>query len=669
MAVARMKKVAIVGHQDFRDDVVRVLQELGSVQIVDLKDRLGGLDVAQHVGRRPVGDSGAAADVAKADEGFAQASYCLRYLQGFENAQKGLIESFLAQKTPVSEERFRKVVEEFDLKALYEACQADEAWLSEIRNTRAKLLSQKDLLSGWESLDLAVEELREGETVSVGAASCPAGEFEAFAEEAEGRPVHLVKVGENGGNVNFVFFALAGEVNLASEFAEYGISRVSFGDLRGKPADILTEVEAKLAELDACENEIKERARGHLSRKLDLMILHDYFAELRGRREVVERFAETESAFLLQGWVKEKDLDKVRRAVEGCSNAIEVFADDPGPDDDVPVVLENHPLIEPFEVVTNIYGRPKYGEADPTPLLAPFFFVFFGLALSDAAYGILLALASWYMMKKYRIPRSGRKLFMLMTYGGISTTVFGAMAGGWFGDLVNMLPEQFAGLRAFRDSLLVLDPMNEPLKFMGVALALGVVQVWLGIFVKMMATIRSGAVLDALMDQGTWLFFLPSLIFMGITKAGVFPHLSGIATNMALAGAAAIVITQGRATRNILLKPFSGLYALYGTIGYFSDVLSYSRLLALGLATGVIGSVINQIGALVRTVPVIGVVLMAAVFAGGHLFNLAINVLGAFIHSGRLQFVEFFTKFFEGGGRAFTPFRKEGKYVSLGSDR
>jgi len=664
MAVARMKKVTVLGHRCIMKDVVSALQDMGCVQVINLRERLSQEELESLPGAR-----GASAGVSQAgdvEERLSRVSHCISYLGKFETQKRGLIDSFVGPKERIPSGRFERAVVEFDETPVYEACLKDEQASTEARAERARLDSQISLLEGWADLDIPVEELGEGPGLCVIAASCAIADYGRLEEDLAGYPVHLERVSETVGTTRFVVFYLPGYEEVTSAFAARGVSRASFADLRGTPEQILGEARSRLLELDGREEAIKARGRDLIEHRLDLQILHDHLAAVKARGQMRDRLAETDSAFALEGWVKARNLGALKDGLERLSDTVEVFAEDPSPEDDVPVSLENHPLVQPFEIVTNIYGFPKYNEQDPTPLLAPFFFVFFGLALTDAAYGIALAVIFWYLMKKYRVPQGERKFYMLMIYCGISTTIFGAMAGGWFGNLFDFLPKSMGFLKSFRSLFFVFDPMEQPLTFMAISLALGVFQVWFGILVKLSANVRAGAVLDGLMDQVPWLVLIPSLVLMAVTGAGVAPSLSVLASRLSLGAALAIVVTQGRNTKNIFLKPFTGLYALYGGVGYFSDVLSYTRLLALGLATGVIGNVINQIGDLARSmIPGAGIVIMVTIMVGGHAFNLFINVIGAFIHSGRLQFVEFFTKFFEGGGKGFKPFKKETKYVTI----
>jgi len=254
-----------------------------------------------------------------------------------------------------------------------------------------------------------------------------------------------------------------------------------------------------------------------------------------------------------------------------------------------------------------------------------------------------------------------------LIWGGISTFIFGALFGGWFGiDLATLPPAAEKFFRTFQ----VLDSLAEPITVLLITMALGIFQIMVGIGIKGWWDIKQGKVVDAIMDQGTWLFFLGSAVLWILATAEFIFPASMAQTFLYLIYAAliAIVLTQGRAKKNIFLKLLGGIGSLYGLVGYFSDVLSYSRLLALGLSTAIIASVVNLVAFLFKDMmpwAPLGWVVAIVILVGGHIFNLAINVLGAYIHSGRLQFVEYFPKFMEGGGRRFKPFVKESKYLRV----
>ncbi|MGE5542110.1 MAG: hypothetical protein ACM3WT_03655, partial [Bacillota bacterium] len=380
-----MKKVTILGHRSAMNSVVSTLQEMGCLQVINLKETLSPEELealtglhAGSTGDAPAGD---------VEERLARVSHCIAYLRKFETRQKGLIDSFIGPKERIPSERFEKAVREFDEGPVYEACLRDEQASTEARAERARIESQISLLEGWKALDMPVELLGDNPGVWAIAASCSVTDYARLEEDLAGKPAHIEKVGESGGTVRFVVFHLPGDEAVTGSLAERVVSRVSFGDLEGTPRQILEAAEARLRDLDEQEESIASRGGELLKNKLDLLILHDYLSAIKARGQVKERLAETDSAFALEGWVKVRNLEGLRDRLGRVSDTVEVFAEDPSPGDDVPVSLENHPLVQPFEIVTNIYGYPKYNEQDPTPLLAPFFFVFFGLALTDAAYG------------------------------------------------------------------------------------------------------------------------------------------------------------------------------------------------------------------------------------------------------------------------------------------
>jgi V/A-type H+-transporting ATPase subunit I len=305
--------------------------------------------------------------------------------------------------------------------------------------------------------------------------------------------------------------------------------------------------------------------------------------------------------------------------------------------------LENPQIGKPFEIITKLYGLPQRGTLDPTLYLAPFFFLFVGLTVSEAGYGLLVALLS-FLYLKFAKPKGGLRQFLtLMGILGVATVILGTLVGGWFGFPIRQL--------------MILDPLEDPVSFLILSLALGFIQVWFGTLINMISGIKSKDYLQAIFVQGGWLVLLPSLVLYALLKQSFW----GI---LALVGAAGIVLFASP-SRNPLARFFGGLYSLYDISRYLADVLSYSRLLALGLATSVIAMVVNTLCQTALEIPWVGWLFAALIFVGGHLFNLGISFLGGFVHSMRLQFVEFFSKFFKSGGKPFKPFALEGKYVEF----
>jgi V/A-type H+-transporting ATPase subunit I len=292
-------------------------------------------------------------------------------------------------------------------------------------------------------------------------------------------------------------------------------------------------------------------------------------------------------------------------------------------------------------MITEQYSLPNSRGIDPNLIMAPFFVMFFGMMVSDAGYGIVLALSTAIALLVLK-PQGGMgKMLGLLCLGGVSTFIWGAIFGGWFG--VNLKPLWF-------------NPLDNPLQMLIFCLILGVIQLYVGIGLQAYKNIREGKYLDALFDQGLWYIFLSGLMMMAL------PPLAVIGKFMAIGGALGLVATQGRTEKGIVKKLINGVLSLYNVTGFLGDVLSYSRLFALGLATGVIGTVVNAMSSMLGG-SFIGNILMVFFMIFGHTFNIAINVLGAYVHSSRLQYVEFFGKFFEGDGKPFVPFKTLSKYT------
>jgi V/A-type H+-transporting ATPase subunit I len=325
--------------------------------------------------------------------------------------------------------------------------------------------------------------------------------------------------------------------------------------------------------------------------------------------------------------------------------------------------LKNSKLIEPFEAVTNIYGQPKYHELDPTGPLALFFLVSFSLALTDAGYGLVMMGGMWLAQRHLKLKRPVKKMVRLLFYAGAATVLAGALTGGWFGIELEKLPASQA--KNLLLSFKLVDPVQSPMSLLVVAFVVGIIQLLFAWVVRAYDHARQKDYIALIFDDIGWILMVVFILSWALSSRGVLlvnwtrPLLIAV-----IVVASLLVLTGGRSFKNPALKLGGGLLSLYGLVSFLSDTLSYSRLLALGLATGIIGLVVNMLGVMVGTsVPVVGWVIAAVVLLVGHVFNLGINALGAFIHSGRLQFVEFFPKFLEGGGKPYRPLGRVSRYV------
>ncbi|NLK69499.1 MAG: V-type ATP synthase subunit I, partial [Clostridiaceae bacterium] len=333
----------------------------------------------------------------------------------------------------------------------------------------------------------------------------------------------------------------------------------------------------------------------------------------------------------------------------------------PEDDEEFPVLLENKGIAETGEPVLKMYGLPNSREIDPNTVMAPFFIMFFGLMFSDGGYGLILALVTGFALLKFELEDETRKFAKLLFYCGISTVFWGMMFGGWF------------GISALVPYAVWFDVVSQPELLLSWSLLFGVIHVYAGFAVKAANLIRDKKYLDALFDVGFIYIFYTGAVFALLpyvpsVNADAVAPLVNIGKYLLIIGGVLLVLTQGRNGKNIISKFLSGVLSLYDVVGFLSDILSYSRLLALGLATSIIASIVNELSVMFDMPIVLKALAAVIILVVGHAVNFAINALGAYVHTCRLQYLEFFGKFYTGGGVAFSPLKINTKYIKLRPD-
>jgi V/A-type H+-transporting ATPase subunit I len=404
-----------------------------------------------------------------------------------------------------------------------------------------------------------------------------------------------------------------------------------------------------------------------------LAVLHDALLQEQLRHVAGKNFVSTDRVFLLEGWMRRRDLERVRRILAGRCPVCTLLEVEPEKGETPPVELRNVAVVRPFELVTEMYDTPKPGEADPTPLFAFFFATFFGICLMDAGYGLLLLPVGWLMRNKLK----WRQLGSLSYVCSGATIVAGILTGSYFGMSFESVPSWLSWTRDVREFLMLLDPLRDTMRFFVLALSLGFVHIMFGTAIKAWAVLRSGDIFAFVADEVPKLVITPAIVlfalhYLSLAKVPVLAV--KIAWGAFVPSAVSVAVFSARGAESLPERVVVGAMNLYLSIsGVLGDILSYSRLLALGLAGSVIALVVNVVSGVVfdllSPIPIVGRVLGAigyvAILVVGHVGNLFISSLGAFVHTMRLQFVEFFQKFYEGGGRAFAPFREERVYTVL----
>lgn len=649
MPIAKMEKVKVVGLRRQRRQVLDLLQELGLMQVEEIAETPAVLDREINY-----------------DTMLSELEFAVSFLEPFEEKKGGFLDGLTAGKASVSyshvKERVGKIVD----KKPVEKCRELENQLLNLEELNKNLLREGATLTPWINLDVPLEELAQSGYVTYFAGMIVPQAKSPMMVGLKGFAAGMEVIKETKSGLYILVAASKDSADEVQQFlVENSFVQMKLPVSHRTAASEIENIKSSLEEAAERRKDLICQAGEQAKGRFDLMMAHDFFLQKRGTQAAEKKASVTSYTFMVEGWIKKKAVAFLQKKLQSFFPESVVTKSTIKEGEEPPIAIENRSLVKPFEAVTGIYGLPSYKEVDPTPLLATFFIVFFGLCLGDAGYGLTLTLVSFVFYKKLSPTSEARKLVKLLIYGGIATFIAGAITGGWFGVEPAAFPEFLKPAREFLLSIRVIDPVKNPIGMLILSLSFGIVQIIFGIFVDFYVKIRDGHYLDAILDDLLWVYFLLALVGLICQKAGAF-HITDQMGNLVLGGMVVLVLTQGRKSKNYLMKLGSGILSLYKTVGYLSDVLSYSRLLALGLATSIIGMVINMVAVMTKDmVPVVGYVIMILILIGGHIFNIAVNVLGSFIHSSRLQFVEFFSKFLEGGGVEFQPFKRETKFVEL----
>lgn len=650
MAVAQMVKVIIISHRTQVSELLEALQREGICHILNAQEAMVSKDMPELVA-----EAEAPKDIQRRLDKLGKS---IAFLKNYAESSKGL-GSVLAPRTVVDERVYNNVVSSEEILGIVEQCRECEVAIEGLETERENLLGVLEQLRPWESLETPVEEIGRFEQTTALAGLIPTEQFDELKQQLDEPGAAIEIAASSGSKYACIVVGLnqnAGELQKLLRSADF--ETVSFEGMAGTPSELIKQNSEKLED---AENRLKaEHKKGvSLSKNLlKLEILYDHYENLLNREKTMTDAPATEQTVLLEGWVKKDDFSQLEETVSkfGASSLHRI---EPAESEEIPVEIENKNVIKPFEVITRIYGMPRYFEVDPTLFLAPFFALFFGICLTDAGYGLLVvALLIWMTMKM----QGDRKFMWMLVICFTSTVIAGAATGGWFGDAV----QQFApALIPLRQKVLWFDPLEEPMKLFVLALGLGYLQIMVGLTVGFVHYLRRRDFAAAFCEKFSWLVLLNSIMGLVFVNAGLLPGLLGNFLPWAIIVSAIIILLFSQRQGGWGGRFGMGLFQLFSTVFYVGDVLSYVRLMALGITTAALAMAINTIARAVSEIPVVGIILAIAIFVGGHVFNAGLSALGAFAHTLRLQFVEFLPKFFVGGGKPFEPLSKRYRHVYI----
>ncbi len=652
MALAKMSKINIVGSLKKEENIMEVVQDMGLLQVQENKEKesLRKTDIDEKLNG--------------IEYRLAGIKFSLNFLAEYDTSRKSWSEKLGLKKIELTPKDLSKRVGSFNFK-FFKKVQAIQVNMNQAKNVIDKAREEIKVLSPWRDLNFIPSSDSFPEKISFKLLSFPVALEEALRNElqksAPQPELQIVQKGKKEYKASLIYHVgCHGPVSKVLESLNIKAEEVPSID-KTVPAYI-GHLESLVKEQEKKIQQETDKAKKLSAKIEDLKIIFDYLTWEKDRLLAIQKSASSWHFFSLIAWIEEDKINSLKERLNSSTKEFFIEKIKPDKDEKPPVVFKNSWLARPFEFVTGIYGSPKNDNPDPTPFLAPFFVIFFGLCLTDAGYGIILATLAFLILKLIKPEKEARKMFLVLMYGGVVTFLAGALVGGWFGVTVNDLGEGW--LKSSIMALQVIDPVENPIAMLLFSLVLGLVHIFTGIVISMWWKIKNGNIESALLDDLMWLYFLSVILAWGADSLDII-SLAG-SKYLVWIGVLGIIATQGRKNKNPVLKLVVGALGLYGLVGYLSDVLSYSRLLALGLATGIIAMVVNLIASLtIDVVPYLGYVLALFIIIGGHIFNIAINTLGAFIHSSRLQFVEFFPKFMESGGVNLVPVKKESKYIKI----
>ena len=646
MAIVKMNKFTLLTFESKKEKLLHRLQGFSNVEFINLQDEniIENNEAFQSLSKDEV-DS----NIAKYEEDLSKAKMTLDFLTSYMPKKSGL-KALEDDKENLTIDELEEAVKNINWDEIYAKVKEKEDELHSIESKITKLEGEIEVLTPWQALDISFEALNELETVSSFVGSISKQYEEQLAETLGTEYVEIISRGNNDTNILVVSLNERRD-EVLNILRGFGFSSFK-SELNEVPKVAITNYAHEIEELKSKTFFVKEEVASFEEDYKKMKLVYDYLMNAVLRYKASNNFLRTTNTVTIQGWCEVEKNDELQNICKEVLNDEYYISFEEVKEEEVevvPVKLKNGLLSKTFESVTEMYSLPKYNELDPTPLLVPFYLIFFGMMVADVGYGLTMFAVAFCAIKFLKLDKKNQDFARFFLYLSIPTTIIGLIYGSFFGDAVKI-----PGL---------ISPTEDVNTLLVASLVFGVVQIFFGLGIKAYALIKSGKPKDALYDSGSWLITLISIgLLAGSMMLGWSPIIKYISIAGMAVGMIIIVLTGGRAEKTKGAQIGQGLYALYGITGYIGDLVSYTRLMALGLAGGCIASALNL---LMQSLTGFWVILIPVVFILAHVFNLLLSLLGAYVHTARLQYVEYFSKFYEGGGKAFTPFKASEKYMNL----
>ncbi|MDF2653833.1 MAG: ntpI [Bacillota bacterium] len=643
MAIVKMKRLNLLSLAEDKDNLLKHLQRAGCVEIIELDSELADQKWTALIKREESALSNAKYRAASVTTAFDT-------LRKYASVKQGIF----VERKEIREEIFCDKNYQASIFEKAEAINGCSRQLGQISSQKNRLESQRLGLLPWNSINLDLS-LRETEFTRIIFGVCPAvislEELQKNLAEQELAAACFHASSDKEQHYLLLLYHKEEAEKVTEVLRPFSFNQAALKDITGSAEANINMIDMQIAELERRKENLEAEIVSYLCFRHDLQVCIDQMAQELAKEEARSRLATTGTLIYLKGWIPAPDVHKLEAELNSFACAMEIL--DPDEEEVPPTQLRNRKWIRSMDMVTEMYSLPAYGGIDPNPLIFPFFTIFYGMMFGDVAYGIVLIVLSQIVIRRFHPKGVLGNILQLATICGISAAVWGFLSGSIFGDAISVVAEKFLGMEDFVLYVPVLDPLTDPLKILYLSVIMGAVQLFVGMCIHIYMCFRDGHPLDALFDVGSWW-----LLFGGIA---VFV-LKG--TPLVLfAGIAALILTQGRAKKGVVSKLLGGIASLYNITSWLGDILSYTRLMALMLATTVIASVVNILGSLPGNI-----FAFLVIFVFGHTFNMGINVIGTYVHTARLQYLEYFSKFYVSGGRPFKPFKYDTRYVDIISE-
>ena len=634
-----MKHLRLLGMESEREALLKAMQDMECVEISSID---GSEEALKSGFAKP--DDKALMSAQEASRAYRTA---LASLDRFAPEKKGMFR----KRQGVSRAAFFSAESEENARTAAETINKDTRRLGEIESERTKNEALRATLAPWLTVDAPLGGADGALSMFFGTVGLNVTDdaLKALADSLDG--LLTWQQASSDRSLRYLLVMCHGSVKerALSALRDLGFSTVSFRGMTGTAKENDKALAENLAALEKERQEIEQRIAGLGGKREALLEASDRAAIALRREEAKSRLVGTDKVFLLEGWLPADRCAALEKALEPFTCAIETREPTEDEYPQVPVQLKNNKLTQPLNMVTEMYSLPAYGTLDPNPLMAPFFILFYGIMMADMGYGLLMMIASVIISKKYRPKGTSGELFSLLGLCGISTFIMGALTGGFFGDFLTQLVAIVSPGTVFALPKLF-DPLDDLTMILIGSMALGMVQIVTGMAISLIEKCKRKKFLDAFFEEITWW-----IVFIGIALLALGKGAAVLYVGCALVLLGPIV--QGKGWGK-LTGVFGSLYN--HVTGYFGDILSYTRLMALMLAGSVIAQVFNMLAAMPGNVIAFIIISML-----GNAMNFGLNLLGCYVHDLRLQCLEFFNKFYVDGGKPFRPMTLDTEYVDL----